>query len=980
MFSLMSRGLPAVRSLALRALFFAVLAICATPVLAQSHGAVQISAEVKHDTSPALRDLPSAPYTPTERAEHDVPLPYFPPNQTDGALQHTAAPSLQTPAVISSVDGVGSGFTGPQGSFTVNSAPPDTNGAVGATQYVQIVNSAIAIFDKTTKAAVLGPKSTNTLWSGFGGVCQTDNDGDGVVVYDKAANRWVISQFAVTGAGTAGTPYLQCVAVSTTSDATGTYNRYAFSYGTTFPDYPKMGVWPDGYYTTFNMFAGGTTFAGANLCAYDRAKMLTGAAATQQCFQLSTSFGGVLPADLDGSTAPPVGAPNYLINFGTNSLNLWKFHVDWTTPANTTLTGPTNIAVAAFSPACGGATCITQSGTNNNLDSLADRMMFRLAYRNFGTNESLVVNNSVTAGTATGVRWYEIRSPGTTPVVYQQSTFAPDSNYRWMGSVAMDQQGNMALGYSVSSKANSVFPSISYTGRLASDALSTMQSEVSLMAGAGSQTGTLHRWGDYSAMTIDPTDDCTFWFTTEYLKAGGTFNWSTRIGSFKFPSCGATSYTVTPSVTGSGTITPNTPQTVSSGATTIFTLAANAGNRLVNVTGTCGGTLAGNTFTTAAVTTNCTVIGNFVATHTVTPSVTGSGTITPNTVQTIDDGATTIFTLAANAGNRLVNVTGTCGGTLAGNTFTTAAVTANCTVIANFAIDTYTVTAASGGNGTITPASQTVNSGSTASFVVTPSASYHVVSVSGDTCTVTQGTGNNWASNAITQNCAVTATFASNPPTQLVFVLQPANGTAAIAINTVTIEVRDAQGNVVIADNNSVTLSVTGPGPFDPVSTMTVNSLNGVATFSNLIFDVAGTGYQLTADDSADSLTSAASNAFNIAAGTATKLVFTTQPTTVNAGSVLNTIAVQEEDASGNFVNDNGNVSFTVPACSGSVSLGTVVMVNGAASLTSSKRFYTVTNGLHVTATATAANGTSAPFNVLSGDMLFTDSFDGCRL
>jgi hypothetical protein len=269
--------------------------------------------------------------------------------------------------------------------------------------------------------------------------------------------------------------------------------------------------------------------------------MLTGAAATQQCFQLSSSYGGVLPSDLDGSTAPPAGSPNFMVNFGTNSLRLWRFHVDWANTANTTLTGPVNIPVASFTPACSGGACVPQSGSNIKLDSLADRLMFRLAYRNFGTYQSLVVNHSVKVGTQrnnpyTGVRWYELRNPSGTPTVFQQSTFSPDSTYRWMGSIAQDKQGNMAVGYSVSS--SSMFPGIRYTGRLASDPLNTMQAEATMQNGGGSQKGSqLQRWGDYSAMSIDPVDDCTFWYTTEYLKATGAFNWSTRLASFRFPSC-----------------------------------------------------------------------------------------------------------------------------------------------------------------------------------------------------------------------------------------------------------------------------------------------------------------------------------------------------------------------------------------------------------------------------------------------------------
>ena len=520
------------------ALCAAIGLVAASSANAARTSGAEVTAAVRHDTLHSLRGVMPRPddFFKNSHAYPAHPLPFLsaPGNQTDGALQ-TAVNGSFAPALGAGFDGVGQGFSGPQGTFSVNSAPPDTNGAVGATQYLQIVNSAFAVFDKSSKAVVYGPVPTNTLWKGFGGPCEADNDGDAVVVYDKAQNRWVVSQFAVTAA-----PYYQCVAVSATSDATGAWYRYAFPYGSVFPDYPKMGVWPDAYYETFNMF-NGNTFAGAKLCAYDRNAMLTGAAATQQCFQLSTSYGGVLPADLDGSTAPPTGSPNYMLNFTSNALNLWRFHVDWANSANTTLTGPISIPVASFAAACGGGTCIPQYGTRQQLDSLADRLMFRLAYRNFGDHESLVVSQSVKVGTSrknpySGVRWYEIRSPNSTPVVYQQSTFAPDGNYRWMGSVAMDKLGDMALGYSVSS--SSIHPAIRYTGRLAGDPLSTMQAENSIIEGLGSQSGNrLSRWGDYSAMTVDPVDDCTFWYTTEYLQKTGSFNWNTRIASFKFPGC-----------------------------------------------------------------------------------------------------------------------------------------------------------------------------------------------------------------------------------------------------------------------------------------------------------------------------------------------------------------------------------------------------------------------------------------------------------
>lgn len=446
-------------------------------------------------------------------------------HQIDPVIQSSTASFVPTTSGLN-IAGVGNGDYG----FIPNAAPPDTNGAVGATQYVQWVNESFAVFNKTTGALLYGPVAGNTLWSGFGGGCETNNDGDPVVQYDKAANRWILTQFSVSTK-----PYLQCVAVSTTSDATGTYYRYAFAQPN-FNDYPKLGVWPDGYYISYNMFSG-NTFVGGRACVMDRSAMLAGGAATQQCFQLSATFGGLLPSDLDGSTAPPVGSPNFYMSFGNDSasLDIWKFHTDFAAPANSSFVR-TNIPAPPFAVACnGGGTCIPQPGTNQQLDSLADRLMHRLAYRNFGDHEAIVLNHSVSAGSSVGVRWYEVRDLSTSPTVYQSGTYAPDSAYRWMGSAAMDKLGNIAIGYSASS--TGLYPGIRYTGRAPTDPLGTLQAENILVSGSGSQTAGLSRWGDYSAMTIDPTDDCTFFYTNEYLKANGTFNWSTAIASFKFPNC-----------------------------------------------------------------------------------------------------------------------------------------------------------------------------------------------------------------------------------------------------------------------------------------------------------------------------------------------------------------------------------------------------------------------------------------------------------
>jgi len=622
------------------AAMLACLILCSClPALAQSR--MTVRRQVHHDVSAPLRDLiKTAPLPLLVKHEAEpvrrIPLPPGLSALTeDPVRQQTVIPF--TPVVGTSFEGLGNGQYG----FTVNSAPPDTNGTVGATQYVQWVNSSFAIFNKTTGALISGPTAGNTLWSGFGGGCQTNNDGDPVVLYDKAAQRWVFSQFSVST-----TPFLQCVAVSTTSDATGTYNRYSFQYGN-FDDYPKMAVWSDGYYETFNMF-NGNTFVGADACAYNRTAMLAGTAATQVCFQQGTSVGGLLPSDIDGNTAPPAGSPNYMVYFGTNNLNLYKFHVDFVTPANSTFTGPTVVPVAAFSPLCAGGTCVVQPGTTQQLDSLADRLMYRLAYRNFGNHESLVVNHSVVAGSSGGIRWYEIQNPSGTPTVAQQSTFAPDSNYRWMGSIAMDQAGDLAVGYSVSS--SSLNPTIRYAGRVPTDPASTLEAEVNVVTGTGSQTTGLSRWGDYSAMQIDPVDDCTFWYTQEYIKTNGTFNWNTRIANFKFPGCGSTtpdftvgaspsSLTVTQGSSGTSTITVsslngfNSATTLSaSGLPTGVTAAFSTNPVTPPANGSATSTLtltASSTATTGTAT--VTVTGTSGATtHTATISLTVNAAATPN--------------------------------------------------------------------------------------------------------------------------------------------------------------------------------------------------------------------------------------------------------------------------------------------------------------------------------------------------------------
>lgn len=478
--------------------------------------------------SSRLSDLPDTP-APPFRDHPPLPLPArgHGPNtpQTDPAVQGAVGPLVAANNGVS-FDGIGAN----------GSAPPDTNIAVGPNHIVEVVNSRYQVFNKAG-SSILGPSSLGSLWSALGGSCASANAGDPVVQYDRLADRWLITQL-----GALSSPYSECIAVSKTGDPTGAYSLYSYNYASSLNDYPKVGVWPtasNGAYTfTYNLFANGQTFTGAQLCAYDRTAMIAGnASAASVCYTIAGD-GGYLPVDLDGATPPVNGTPAYFLTFETTtSLRVYKLAPNFATPASSTLTQMADIGVASFVQACD--SCVPQPGTSEKLDTLSDRPMYRLAYRAYSDHASMVLNHSVTAGSSVGVRWYELRSslsPASSFSLFQQGTYAPDATYRWMGSAAMDSAGNLAIGYSASSA--SINPGLRYTGRNATDALGTLQSEFSIQAGTGSQSTNLSRWGDYAALRIDPSDDCTFWFSSEYEKTTGTFNWSTRVGSFKFTNCG----------------------------------------------------------------------------------------------------------------------------------------------------------------------------------------------------------------------------------------------------------------------------------------------------------------------------------------------------------------------------------------------------------------------------------------------------------
>jgi subtilisin-like proprotein convertase family protein len=480
----------------------------------------------------------------------------------DGALSRALPTRLAIPSPSASFDGLNNADNAAAFGFRVS--PPDTNMDVGPDHIVMTTNLLVRVYNKSGVALTPAFKMS-TLFAGIGGACATSDDGDPIVLYDPLADRWLISQFCTI----ANPNNHQLIAISKTGDPTGAYYLYDFMMpNNKFNDYPKFGVWPDGYYMTDNQFnQAGTAFLGAGVFAFDRKKMLVGdPTAGFIYFDLATNpstadAGGMLPSDLDGLNPPPAGAPNIFSYFTAgefgdpgDGLRLFEFHADFVNPASSTFTerAESPISVAVFNPLTpGGRDDIEQpppAPAGSELDSISDRLMHRLQYRNSGGHESLVLNHTVNVGTGTtlathqaGVRYYELRRTGSGPwFVQEQATFAPDSNNRWMGSAAIDHQGNLAVGYSVSS--TTTFPSIRYAGRLVTDPPGGLfQGEASIIAGTGVQTGTGSRWGDYSMMSVDPADDCTFWYTTEYYTAASqatsSVGWLTRIAAFKFTEC-----------------------------------------------------------------------------------------------------------------------------------------------------------------------------------------------------------------------------------------------------------------------------------------------------------------------------------------------------------------------------------------------------------------------------------------------------------
>jgi len=532
------------------------------------YGEVMVGASLHHDRSEPLRDLvPVAAPRHGELGSFPIPRasrsPQPMPSQATSGVHESVVPEevnggtgLATTLGIFNLAGVGNFFNGPNGSFTPPTTPSDATGAVGTTQYFQWVDDAYAIFAKATGQILVGPMPGNTLWSGFGGACEADNDGQPTVNFDKLANRWVVSQYAMSN----GAPYLQCVAVSATDDATGTWNRYSFqisdfNYGWVNRD-AVLGVWPDAYYMSFDMYAG-TTFEGPKFCALQRSNMIAGQPAGIQCIQLAAENVGVLVSDLDSSTPPPTGAPAYFAadNLSVFTLDFWKFHVDWTDSQNTTLSLPIQLDQSPFTQDCPRA-CIEQPNADL-LQPYGSVVTGRMPYRNYGDHQSLVAAENVNL--ITGIQFYEIRvASGGDLSIYQQGEFQPDrSNYRFNPSIATDQAGNIAIGYNLSS--SQTFPSQYAASRAPGDAPGTLGNETLLNPGNGSQTTPI--WDSRSTLTVDPIDDCTYYYTQQYQPMDGTNNWATQIEDFTLAGCGDGAITLLTAPTGLQVSAAGSPET-----------------------------------------------------------------------------------------------------------------------------------------------------------------------------------------------------------------------------------------------------------------------------------------------------------------------------------------------------------------------------------------------------------------------------------
>ena len=452
------------------------------------------------------------------------------------------SPGTRAPAkMMVHFDGLGVGFPGEQPGGPGRN-PSDNSLAVGQSHIVQTVNSRLAVFDKTGKL-LYGPVPTNTVFKGFGGVCEERNNGDAVVRYDQLAERWLyVMPIFGKIPDRPEEPYSMCYALSTGANPLGPFHRYEF-HRKLFPDYPRPAVWPDGYYVPTST---GDEVIQKHVCIADRANMLTGGPATEQCLVMD-NVNFLNNADIDGPGLPPPGAPNIMLAAGGTQLRgifeddgiyAWKVHVDWTNPHNTRADGPVKIPVAPYHYLCNGqlTNCVPQPGTDRRLDAQGDKIMQRVIYRNIGGIESLVAVHSVnTAAGGGGVRWYEFRVGEDRAVtLHQQGTYAPDGFFRWMPSPDMDRQGNIGIGYSFGGTPN--FVGQRFAGRLATDPPGVLSLQETIAVNGEAAQETTIRWEDYASAAMDPSDDCTFWYVGDYLKKGEA-SYSTVIASFRMPGC-----------------------------------------------------------------------------------------------------------------------------------------------------------------------------------------------------------------------------------------------------------------------------------------------------------------------------------------------------------------------------------------------------------------------------------------------------------
>ncbi len=575
----------------------------------------------------------------------------------------------------------------------------DPNGSIGTRQFMEWVNVAYQGYDKVTFAPVWStPQSGITPWKNAGLSGCYNISGDGVILFDRLASRWVVAGHDVSN----GVNYY-CIAVSNTDDLTSStlaWYAYAFNMNSIigqnsqgkfyFPDWPKLGTWADGYYLSMDLEDPSNNYqeVGVVACALDRTDMLIGATPdSPQCFKQPTTINGslelghsLIPADVNGTTPPPTGRDEFFVSIEnpandgvtttSDTFNLWDFHVDWSNPANSTFTQSTP-SVAPYTPGCYQPTqiantiCVPEPSTattGKHIDSVGDRFMPRLDYRNFGSYESFLFSHTIQPGTSkqTGIRWYELRGPGT-PTVYQDGTVNPDNVlYRFMPSIAQDSSGEATVGYSVSS--SSTHPSIRASWWSLTNP--TPPSEFSIFAGTGDEENASN-WGDYTSMTVDPVDGCTFWYVDEYFsqnQTGTQHDWQTRIANFQLPGCGGVSLLPASGLSfGSVAVGSNAAQTatlVNNGSTTLtisnigFT-GANPGD--FSQTNNCAGSLASGSSCQITVTFSPATMGSQSATLSVTDDANNS----PQSIALTGTGITavTLSTSSLNFGNVVIHTT-----------------------------------------------------------------------------------------------------------------------------------------------------------------------------------------------------------------------------------------------------------------------------------------------------------------------------------